>query len=172
MSDGEPGSSRSRVRPERRVALLALYQFDSGLAGDLDAVRSALESALEIDADGEDPDQSTAAARLESRDPEAAAARAQAVEDGLGLATLVWEYRHDADKAVRPFTADWPMHRQPVLDRNALRLGWYALVHGGDPVGTAIGETVELVKTYSTEKSGAFVNAVLDKIAKGAAGAA
>lgn len=58
------------------------------------------------------------------------------------------------------------MHRQPVIDRNALRLGWYAFTHGGDPVAIAIDETVELAKTFSTEKSGAFVNAVLDRVAK------
>lgn len=165
------GRSKSEIRPERRAALLALYQFDSGLAGDLDAVRSALESSLEFGPEGEEPDLSTASARAEARDPDLAAARAGVVEAGLGLASLVWEYRHDADKAVRPFTAEWPVHRQPVVDRNALRLGWYGFTHGGDSVAHAIAETVELVKTYSTEKSGAFVNAVLDRVAK-TAGAA
>jgi transcription termination factor NusB len=160
------------VRADRRVALLALYQFDSGLAGDLDAVKAALESALDLGPEGEEPDLSTASARVESRDAEAAAERAGLVEAGIGLASLVWEHRHDADKAVRPYTADWPVHRQPVLDRNALRLGWYGFTHGGDSVAHAIAETVELAKTYSTERSGAFVNAVLDRVAKAAAGAA
>ena len=84
----------------------------------------------------------------------------------LDLAALVWEFRKDADAAVRPYTAEWPVHRQPVLDRNALRLGWYGFTHGGDAVALAIDETVELVKTFSTEKSGAFVNAVLVRVAK------
>ena len=157
---------RGQVRPERRFALLALYQFDSGLAGDLDAVREALESAAEIDEFGESPDLSTAEARLAARDADAAAERAKAIEAGIGLASLVWEFRKDADAAVRPFTAEWPVHRQPVIDRNALRLGWYGFTHGGDAVAVAIDETVELAKTFSTEKSGAFVNAVLDRVAK------
>ena len=157
---------RGHVRPERRFALLALYQFDSGLAGDLDAVREALESAAEIDEFGESPDLSTAEARLAARDTDAAAERAKAIEAGIGLASLVWEFRKDADAAVRPFTAEWPVHRQPVIDRNALRLGWYGFTHGGDAVAVAIDETVELAKTFSTEKSGAFVNAVLDRVAK------
>jgi transcription termination factor NusB len=157
---------KGHVRPARRFALLALYQFDSGLAGDTDAVRDALESAAEIDEFGESPDLSTAEARLAARDPDAAAARAEAIQAGLDFAALVWEFRKDADAAVRPFTAEWPVHRQPVLDRNALRLGWYAFTHAGDAVALAIDETVELVKTFSTEKSGAFVNAVLDRVAK------
>jgi N utilization substance protein B len=63
------------------------------------------------------------------------------------------------------------VHRQPVLDRNALRLGWYAFTHAGEDAALAIDEAVELVKIFSTEKSGAFVNAILDRAAKGAAGA-
>ncbi len=162
------GRSRS-IRPDRRYALLALYQFDSGLAGDLDAVRAALESVDELGDDGEGADLSTAAARLEARDPERIAARREAIDAGLSLASMVWEFRNDADKAVRPFTAEWPVHRQPVIDRNALRLGWYGFTHAGDPVAVAIDETVELAKTFSTEKSGAFVNAVLDRVAKSGA---
>jgi len=157
---------KGHVRPERRLALLALYQFDSGLAGDLDAVREALESSAEIEEFGESPDLSSAQARMAARDGDAAAERAEAIEAGLGFASMVWEFRKDADAAVRPFTAEWPVHRQPVLDRNALRLGWYGFTHAGDPVAIAIDETVELVKTFSTEKSGAFVNAVLDRVAK------
>lgn len=159
-------SRKGRIRPARRYALLALYQFDSGLAGDTDAVREALESSAEIEEFGESPDMSTAEARMAARDTEAAAERAEEIQAGLDLAALVWEFRKDADAAVRPFTAEWPVHRQPVLDRNALRLGWYGFTHGGDAVALAIDETVELVKTFSTEKSGAFVNAVLDRVAK------
>jgi len=166
------------IRVDRRYALLALYQFDSGLAGDLDAVRSALEALDELgdDGDGDGLDLSRASARVAARDPERIAARAAEIDAGLALASLVWEFRNDADRAVRPYTADWPVHRQPVLDRNALRLGWYGFTHAGDQPALAIDEAIELAKTFSTEKSGAFVNAVLDRVAKesrgGDAGAA
>ncbi len=166
MQNAAKNKKKTPVRPERRFALLALYQFDSGLSGDLDAVREALESAAEIDDAGEMPDASTAAARVAARDPEVAAARASAIEAGLGFAALVWEHRTLADAAVQPFTAEWPVHRQPIVDRNVLRLGWYSFTHANDSVAIAIGEAVELVKTYSTEKSGAFVNAVLDRAAR------
>lgn len=168
--DAGPGRTRrGSVRAPHRLALLALYQFDSGLSGDVDAVRAALESATELDEDGESPDLSTATARVEARDSDLAARRTADVEAGLGLASLVWEHRGDADRAVAPFTAEWPVHRQPVLDRNVLRLGWYLFTHGGTKAAAAIDEAVELAKTFSTEKSGAFVNAVLDRAAKAAA---
>lgn len=168
MTDSEASSrGRSgRIRPARRFALLALYQFDSGLAGDLDSVRTALESAADIDEDGENPDMRLASVRVEARDPEIARARAETIEAGLTLASMVWEHRTDADAAMRPYTADWPVYRQPVIDRNLLRLGWYGFTHAGDDVALAIDETVELAKTFSTEKSGAFVNAVLDRVAR------
>jgi transcription termination factor NusB len=127
-------NARARnVRVTRRYALMALYQFDSGLAGDLESVRGALENVEELGDDGEGPDLSDASARVEARDPERLAERAK-----------------------------------PIIDRNALRLGWYGFTHGGDSVAIAIDECVELAKTFSTEKSGAFVNAVLDRVAKSA----
>jgi N utilization substance protein B len=49
----------------------------------------------------------------------------------------------------------------PAVDRNVLRLGLYELRYTDTPVGVAISEAVELAKTYSTERSGAFVNGVL-----------
>ena len=41
MSNREKPERKMRVRIERRFALLALYQFDSGLANELDSVREA-----------------------------------------------------------------------------------------------------------------------------------
>ena len=79
-------SRKGRIRPARRYALLALYQFDSGLAGDTDAVREALESSAEIEEFGESPDMSTAEARMAARDPDAAAQRAEEIQAGLDLA--------------------------------------------------------------------------------------
>jgi transcription termination factor NusB len=39
------------------------------------------------------------------------------------------------------------------------------LVHGGVPAPLAINGAVELAKVYSTERSYAFINAILDRIA-------
>ena len=159
------GRARS-IRADRRYALLALYQFDSGLAGDLESVRAALEAIDELGDDGEGVDLSLASARLVARAPARLAARGGVLGAGPALRADVGEFRNDADRAVRPYTADWPVHRQPGLDRNALRLGWYGFAHAGDPPALAIDEAIELAKTFSTEKSGAFVNAVLDRVAK------
>jgi N utilization substance protein B len=53
----------------------------------------------------------------------------------------------------------------PVLDRAILRVAvWEILYNPEVPHGVAINEAVELVKEYSTDDSGAFVNGLLSKI--------
>jgi N utilization substance protein B len=55
----------------------------------------------------------------------------------------------------------------PVVDRAILRLGLYELRHEPEtPVAVVVSEAVRLAKTYSTEKSGAFVNGVLAALAE------
>ena len=54
----------------------------------------------------------------------------------------------------------------PVVDRAVLRLATFELLEQRrTPVAVVIDEAVELVKQYSTEESGAFVNGVLSHIA-------
>jgi N utilization substance protein B len=53
------------------------------------------------------------------------------------------------------------------VDRNILRLGTCELLaFAGVPVKVAINEAVELAKRFGTAESSAFVNGVLDRIAK------
>ena len=48
--------------------------------------------------------------------------------------------------------------------------GWFELAVGKVPPGLAIGDAVELAKEFGTERSGGFVNGVLDQVAKRVAG--
>lgn len=73
--------------------------------------------------------------------------------------------RVEVDKAVQDAAVNWQISRMPVVDRAILRMGAYELLHMHEvPPRVTINEAVELAKKYSTEKSGAFVNAVLDKV--------
>lgn len=73
--------------------------------------------------------------------------------------------RGEVDKAVQDAAVNWQISRMPVVDRAILRMGAYELLHMHEvPPRVTINEAVELAKKYSTEKSGAFVNAVLDKV--------
>lgn len=126
-------------RDVRRCALQALYQFDSGSATDDDVVRSTL---------------------LESKSSE------KAQGEGFELAKGAWSDHEEADALVRPLAPEWPTHRQPMVDRNILRLALFEIRHSGTPGKVAINEAVELAREFGGEKSSSFVNAILDKIWK------
>ena len=54
----------------------------------------------------------------------------------------------------------------PVLDLNVLRIGAFELAERPDvPVAVVLDEAVELVKRFSTDDSGRFVNGVLAALA-------
>ena len=125
------------TREARACALQVLYQFDMVEVPDHKLVRDSLEEAPGTEADH---------------------------THGFNLATLAWEFRRDADKAIEPLAPDWPTHRQPAIDRNLLRLAYYEMTHGGVPAKVAINEAVELAKEFGSEKSPAFVNGVLDRL--------
>jgi N utilization substance protein B len=127
----------------RRCALQAMYQFDAVPGVAPEVVRRSLD---ESDGTGEHHDA------------------------GFALACLAWEHRAEADADIVALAPDWPSHRQPMIDRNLLRLGWFELAVGKVPPGLAIGDAVELAKEFGTERSGGFVNGVLDQVAKRVAG--
>jgi|SRR5687767_10573715 transcription antitermination factor NusB len=77
----------------------------------------------------------------------------------------VRDSRAELDETIQEVAVNWQVSRMPVIDRAILRMGVYELLHMHDvPPKVTINEAVELAKKYSTEKSGAFVNGVLDKI--------
>ncbi|NBX32184.1 MAG: transcription antitermination protein NusB, partial [Planctomycetes bacterium] len=89
------------------------------------------------------------------------------VERGMALAALAWEFHDDADREIATLAREWPPHRQPVVDRNLLRLGWYELRQSSEPPRKVVSDAVELAKEFGTADSGKFVNGVLDKIMNG-----
>jgi N utilization substance protein B len=87
-------------------------------------------------------------------------------EVGAALAGGAWEEREELDGALGAVSSEWRVERMPVIDRNVLRLALWELRHRPDlPAGVIISEAVRLAKGYSTERSGAFVNGVLGRLA-------
>lgn len=132
------------LRNRRKVALQVLYQLDNGVftddeASQLEAIRESLESNSSCE---------------------------DTIAEGVKIAKEAWEHREAADAALAPLTPDWPMHRQPVIDRNLLRLGWYEMFQLGTPPKVVISEAVELAREFSTDQSPSFINGVLDHLFK------
>ena len=74
--------------------------------------------------------------------------------------------RVEADGLITAASVGWPLERMAVIDRLVLRLAVAELLDAdGPPMAVVIDEAVELVKTYSTDDSGSFVNGILSTIA-------
>ena len=73
--------------------------------------------------------------------------------------------RRSIDERIEGASTNWRVDRMARVDRNALRLAVFELLHGDAPVKVIINEAIELGKKYGSESSGAFVNGVLDRIA-------
>ena len=71
-------------------------------------------------------------------------------------------HRDRLDAAIDATATGWTLERMPVIDLNVLRIGAFELAERPDvPVAVVLDEAVELVKQFSTDDSGRFVNGVL-----------
>lgn len=87
---------------------------------------------------------------------------------------LAWEWTSGTwdkvvalDELITGSTIRWQFSRLSPVDRSILRLSVYQLKNCPDiPPKVVINEAIELAKKYSTDKSGPFVNGVLDAVLK------
>jgi N utilization substance protein B len=128
-------SDDTPARAHRRAAITVLYLLDAGIDDDPRSLQDALLSA-EFDTD----------------------ARARGLKD----AQAMWTRREAIDARITAESLDWPVHRQPTMDRAILRLACWELLHTETPRSVVLDEAVRLAHAFGTERSSAFVNAVLD----------
>lgn len=75
------------------------------------------------------------------------------------------DVREEADALLTEHVRNWEVGRLALTDRMVVRLAVAEFLHFADiPPKVTINEALELAKAFSTEKSGAFVNGVLDAI--------
>ena len=87
-------------------------------------------------------------------------------ERSFVIETITGVYSHldSIDKQIAANSKGWRINRINRVDLAALRLAVYEIRYTDTPVGISINEAVELVKLYSTEESGGFVNGILAKV--------
>lgn len=140
--------SAARESPRRRsraVALQILYGLDLGRRGE--RPRRDPQEAFD-----------EAARHLEL--PEGA--KAFAKELVLGVAAR----RERLDLLLAEHARNWRVERMAAVDRNVLRLAAYELLDSDVPAAVVIDEAVELARRFGSEASPAFVNGVLDAVAR------
>lgn len=70
------------------------------------------------------------------------------------------------DETLTKYSQNWRLERMPSVDRNILRVATYELMRGESATAIVIDEAIELARRFSGDESIAFVNGVLDAVAK------
>lgn len=70
-----------------------------------------------------------------------------------------------ADAIVETYTKNWELSRIALIDRILLRMAICELLQFEDiPPKVSINEVIDIAKRYSTDRSGQFINGILDAI--------
>ena len=76
-------------------------------------------------------------------------------------------HQHTYLEEIKDKTPNWETDRIADIDMILIKMGITEFLHFPSiPARVTINEYIELAKDYSTEKSGYFVNGVLDKLSK------
>ncbi len=86
------------------------------------------------------------------------------------LAELVggaWGRRQEIDRIIEKASKNWKLSRMDRVDRSILRLGIFEMLDQATvPAPVILSEAVELAKEFGAPDSPAFINGVLDRIAR------
>ncbi|UCD25614.1 MAG: transcription antitermination factor NusB [Gemmatimonadota bacterium] len=92
--------------------------------------------------------------------------RIGAIEAAEDLAKAVVEGIAALDDRIIQAADNWRLDRIGAIERNILRLGLHELLRGEVPPAVTISEAVRLAHLFAGPKAPAFVNGVLDSLAR------
>jgi len=77
----------------------------------------------------------------------------------------VCQRKEEIDQLIVKHSENWRLERMTMVDRNILRSAIFELMCCPDtPSKVILNEAVELGKKFGSEKSGSFINGILDRI--------
>ena len=77
------------------------------------------------------------------------------------------QHMEELDELIVKQADNWRLSRMAVVDRNIIRMSVYEFLHETDtPKLVIIDEAIEIAKKFGTQKSGQFINGILDGILK------
>jgi N utilization substance protein B len=160
---GLAGSSRRRGR---EVALQVLYAID--LATDRPRTRPGQAASTGRETQESPPraprapDANAVFEAVAAHFEMPAAARAFARE----LAASVRAQVEAVDAIVAAHARNWRIDRMAAVDRNILRLATYELAFTDTPTAVVLNEAIDLARRFGSDASPAFVNGILDAVAR------
>jgi N utilization substance protein B len=98
-------------------------------------------------------------ARLTGPEPEL-------LDDACDLVDGVLAHRDRLDTLAQEAATNWRLDRLAVVERNILRLAIHELILGQQPPKVVLDEAVWLAHRFGGSKAPAFVNGVLDRVAR------
>lgn len=101
----------------------------------------------------------TGLARLTGPEP-------QVLDGAEALATAILADQEALDRVIAGAADNWRLERIGVVERNILRLAIHELRRGETPPKVVIDEAVRLGQWFGGPKTPAFVNGVLDRVAR------
>jgi transcription antitermination protein NusB len=150
VSNPNPQARFGARRRARQCALQMLYQLDGVAPAGGTAGLGPLFSFFWQNVDSE------------------AATTADTVKYAEALVQGVLDHLAEVDAAIQAKSRNWRLDRMARVDRNVLRLSTYELLHVDSTPGEVIlNEGVDLAKQFGSGESHAFVNGILDTVAKG-----
>ena len=72
----------------------------------------------------------------------------------------------ELDEIIGARAKNWRVSRMAAVDRNILRLATCELTHSETPTAVILDEAVELARHFGSDTSPAFVDGILDAVAK------
>ncbi|WP_462136884.1 transcription antitermination factor NusB [Candidatus Mycalebacterium sp.] len=83
----------------------------------------------------------------------------------VDLASGICEKINEINCEIENCSENWKISRMSAVDVNIMRVAVYELLYMCDiDKAVSINEAIEIAAKYGTEKSGAFINGILDKI--------
>jgi len=84
----------------------------------------------------------------------------------LFLGTIA--HKKEIDSLIQASSAHWKVSRMGLVDLSVMRVAVFEMRFMNPPLspGIAIDEAVEIAKKYGSTESGAFVNGILDQVAR------
>lgn len=91
-----------------------------------------------------------------------------AIEFTEKLVEGVCNHKEEIDRLIEECSENWRLKRMSKVDRSILRLASFELFYCKDvPVKVTLNEAIDLGKKFGSEKSGSFINGILDRISAG-----
>lgn len=176
LHEGRDRESRGAGRHSaREVALQVLFALDLGKRD----FESAAPADLGSEA-GSDSESAAAPERRATEEVDAAGRRGDAfdritdnfevppaaIEFARELVDAVITRSEQLDTLLGEHARNWRVARMAAVDRNVLRIAVFELSETDTPVAVVIDEAVDLARRFGSDTSPAFVNGVLDSVAR------